>query len=61
MNLSWKDYLLMHWPYLAMGLLALVGGIYTFGFESGKRSILFAAARATVEANTKPPRIVEAE
>ena len=53
MELNWKDYLAMHWPYIAMGLLAVVSGIFTFGYKQGQHSILFAAERAAAEAKLK--------
>ena len=49
MELNWKDYLMMHWPYIAMGMIAVITGIYTVGFKSGQHSILFAAEKSAQE------------
>lgn len=50
MKMSWGDYIAIHAPYVAMGVIALLSAVYSFGYESGKRSILFAASRADIEA-----------
>jgi hypothetical protein len=49
MQLTWKDYLALNAPYVALALLGIVGAIYTVGFEGGKQSILRAATVAQTE------------
>lgn len=49
MELNWRDYLMMHWPYIAMGAIAVVSAIYTVGFKQGQSSILFTAAQSAKE------------
>lgn len=50
MRLSWSDALKVYWPYLVMFFFTAIGSIYTAGYASGQRSMLFAAQRAAIEA-----------
>lgn len=53
MRLPWKDYLLMHWPYLAALALGVVSAIYMHGYHSGQKSVYWAAEQAAREATVK--------
>ena len=50
MELSWKELAKVYAPVLALVLLNVVGGIYVFGFERGKRAMLDAAQASAREA-----------
>lgn len=46
MKLSWKDFLILNWPYLVFIAYFILWGAFTIGFESGKRDIIRAAGKA---------------
>ena len=50
MPMAWRDLARVYGPILALVLINIVGGIYAFGFESGKRVLLDASARSASEA-----------
>lgn len=52
MELSWKEYLKLHAPMIALGLFTAIGAVYTFGFSEGKRAMLVAAFESGNEAMT---------
>lgn len=49
MRLSWSDALKVYWPYVVMFVFTAIGSIYTAGYASGQRSMLFAAQQSALE------------
>lgn len=56
MKLSWKDFLILHFPYVIMAVSAVICTVYAAGFEQGKRNLLRASETASTEAKMKFPQ-----
>jgi hypothetical protein len=50
MPISWGDSLKVYWPFVALAAINVLGGIYSAGYASGMRSIMFAANQSAKEA-----------
>jgi hypothetical protein len=50
MELSWRDFVKLHAPYIAYALLVVIGAIYAYGYRQGMAAMIRASADAAREA-----------